>query len=304
MNFDDFVIKFTNSKQMLYEDFNFLRNLLNERKFYKIKILSEIQRKYNDCNMIFVEAAIISNDLEQLRNLSQRNITHFYETILNKLNLKTSQILFYPKNKITENTIRIFQNSRNFILENCDYFDQFLSYNPTKENMADIIRFSSSVNIDNWCKICYNYSECFELINDRSLNFINSDELILHLISIGYGRKINPLIHLNTKLIFENWYYLDMDKFFSNWRYFGNRTDFKLEKIFTEKPEIVFNICSNIILNSKFKSCFSERKRALENIFSKMNEANRNIFRNLVINSNFNDSRKKYLLNRTFFRSI
>lgn len=299
MNVAEFEKMGRNFKFKNYHDKNeILKKLYVEGRIEGIRIIGKFQNNEIEHYHNFLECAIMSNDFEYLRYLStdekfNKAIPRLH--LLPSFNLEVLKILCYPNNQITEKTIIIFGRYTDFLLENCDLFDQFLSYKPKIKDLSMMIRRVRKINLDNWYKICNNYSECFNLIPNYTLSFHNINELIQPLICVGFGNKIN-LNNLSRELLIDNWFYLDLDN------YFKTRDNFKTFDIFPEKPEIVFNICSNIISRSNEKHCFIYHKKDLEKIFEQMSETNKTIFRNLVVGSKFSNSYKKYLLNRTNLR--
>lgn len=277
-----------------YSNIEIFEKLCEEGRNEEIKMIGKIENNEVDNYHHFLKYAIVSKDFEYLKYLTgekfidQKIIIGF----LPEFDLEIAKILLYPNDQITQKTTRTFGN---FLLNNCDFFDQFLSYNPKMEYLGEMIVRARKINLDNWYKICNNYSECFNFIRNHTLELDNMDELIQPLICAGFGKKIKPE-YLSDELVFNNWFYLDLDK------YFGRKDDFYMVNIYLKKPEIVFKICSNIISQSNNKkNCFHlDHKRDLTDIFRLMSKTNKAIFRKLIIESNFKHH-KEYLLSKVDF---
>lgn len=315
MNFEDF-----DTKNLKIDNIRILRKLKKEKKYEEIRIIAKIENTEKIYRNFFITFALKTNDLiylnylfnsEKFKNLItvDFNMDKINGVIRKYATIENVKIIFYPRGIISRKTMLLFHEYRFYytLLTRCDLFDQFLTYSPSIIIMSNIIRHTSTIDLNNWVKICNNYTKCFELIPDYSLIYRNIEELYLYLIAIGYGKKIDPLnnINIHIQIVLNNWYYLDMDNFFSKYEKFKSKVyylDLSIKKILSKKPKTVYDICNDIINNSTKNNCFSAHKYDIMIIFQKMSEIDKTIFRNLVNESNFRDSHKKYLINRSYLR--
>lgn len=266
------------------------------KKFDEIYALKKskiiLLKHYN----FYVDFCIERKDLEMLEYLCNDEIFEHLE--INKrffnLDIEITKLIFYRKNKINIDLI-----IRNQILEYCDLFDQFLTYNPDSLMVSKLITRSdfNKIDIGNWLKIISKFPDCFSFIEDRKLWLHSDESLYIHLFGIGYGHKIDP-IFLSVQFVLDNWFYLDMDNYIN-----GDENFFRghnIIKILAKSPKSLLDLYSNISNKSENKRCFDDHRYYIMKIFTKMKEEDKNIFRELLKTSSLDESRKKFLSNRSY----